>query len=126
MEASIKKLRKTIRYASKPDSPQLIQQWLKLEAMQCDETPEQQWEGLEASIRLLLDVLADEILPAHWRATCLDYIHLPLGRLNQLVEKDDDILRLNRLIYEIRVTSHFFNPAITGPVSGEDFYGYKN
>lgn len=114
MNPSLQSLRHKIRYASEPDNPQLITLWLEMENKPEAQPFKQRWQNYEASVRLLLDTLADELLPAHWRISCLDQIYRPLANLQRLVRTDDDLRHLRQLLYEVQVTSHFFNPVVTG------------
>lgn len=112
MTPCIKTLRKKIRFAEEPNNPQLICMWLKIEQVKMKNISyEKQWAGYINEANFLLDTLSDELIPAHWRECCLNHIHIPLGCLHRLVSSKKDLLRLNQLMYEVRETSKFFNPA---------------
>ncbi len=67
MNPSISQLRDKVRYATEPDNPQLIREWLDLEVRACGQVRRHQWQNRMVAIRLLLDAFADEVLPPHWR-----------------------------------------------------------
>ena len=72
-----------IRFAKEPNSPNLISHWLELDC--CRETdPSAQRAHFERQFRLLLDAIADELLPSHWRRSCLDNVNRPLIELEKL------------------------------------------
>lgn len=114
MRRVIDNVRSKIRYAYEPDNPGLINLWLKMEEENAPLCPLARWQLYVNESRLLLDVLADDLLPGHWRCLCLDYINRPLTALRRIAVTDDNRRQLNQLTYELRVTSHFFQAGITG------------
>ena len=70
------------------------------------------WSLHVAEYRLLLDTLADDMLEGHWRLWCLDNIYKPLCALSRLVDTDIQKLELEKLFYELRVTSQFFKAGL--------------
>lgn len=110
------RFREEIRYARQPDAPDLIDQWLKYEHFNnlaraeqgCDGCPKQmQCELYRSQFQLLLDTVADELLPSHWREHCLNSIHRPLSGLKHLLKGAHDDTRLINLFYELSVTARY-------------------
>lgn len=112
MTPHINMLREKVRYAIEPNNPQLICLWLKIEAEKTKNlSVEKQRSVYLKETRLLLDTLSDDLIPAHWRECCLNHIYQPLAYLHRLARNSRDLHHLNQLMHEVRVTSHFFNPA---------------
>lgn len=111
-DPAIDQLRYKIRYGSEPDNPQLLHLWFDMETATLEnEDVGERWQLCIAEFRLLLDAFADDIIPTHWRRLCLDHIHRPLSELNRLATNTHQQLELKRLLQELRITSHFFDPA---------------
>lgn len=104
-------LREKVRYAHEPDNPQLLRRWFELEDATFGTGVSDRWRLHVAQFRLLLDVFADDVLPAHWRTLCLDNIARPLAELSRLADDSERHRELQQLMRELRVVSHFFCPA---------------
>lgn len=118
---NLSELRRKIRFAEEPDNPALIGQWLATDhccqqqsdlsrrginpCQNCTRT--QQYQHYEQQFRLLLETLEDELLPKNWRCSCLDQIYKPLAHLRQLCDTTYCSAQLNRLIWELRISSHY-------------------
>lgn len=107
----IVKLQHQIRYATSPDSPELIGVWLRM-TQDASKTLSAKNRRAQhrAEFRLLLDTYCDELLPTHWRDTCLNAINRPLVALNGLSQSADHQKEIKALLNELRVTSHFYYP----------------
>ena len=92
-------LLETIRHGRQPDSPDLIIRWL--------ESAPDNWESAECQFYVLIEAAQDELVPAHWRRTCLDHIHRPLTRLYRLAETEYQQSCLRCLRYELAITSQY-------------------
>lgn len=67
-----------VRYAIHENSPEIIKSWLQA-------TSPSQVESIQAcrriyryQFKLLMETICDDIIPGHWRRTCLDNIYKPL------------------------------------------------
>ena len=101
-----------VRYAKEPDNPGLISHWLALERC-VDKCYQPQREHYERQFRLLLDAIADELLPGHWRRCCLDNINRPLSVLQRLSAAPEHRTYMQTLNYELNVTSHYVANSMT-------------
>ena len=105
-------LRQKIRNAEEPDNPGLIRQFLDLPPTTNQNTKAVYCAHLLAQFQLLLDTLADECLPPHWRCQCLDHIYIPLFSLQCMAECKQSKRQVLSLIHELRVTSHYLQPGL--------------
>jgi hypothetical protein len=105
-------LSQKIRFAMEPDNPVLINQFLnfKLNAS----TPSKVFyrEQLLAQFQLLIDTIADELLPAHWRRQCLDNIYRPLHALQRIADSSHSQQQVLTLTHELRIISHYLQPGL--------------
>lgn len=108
----IRALELKVRYAKEPNNPGLITHWLTL-ARCADTTYLSLREHYEHQFRLLLDTLADELLPAHWRRCCLDNINRPLLAMQRLSASSEHRMYMHRLNYELNVTCHYAAQSMT-------------
>jgi hypothetical protein len=106
---SMKLLRNKIRLGQEPDNPLLISLWLSQENLfqQKIENLSERRQHLERQFRLLLDTIVDELIPSHWRCTCLDNIYYPLSSLKKLASDKTSEQHIQQLIYELSVTSNY-------------------
>lgn len=104
-QKQLDEIRSKIRYAKEPDNPQLINCWLALG--QAGYSVLDKRHHFEDQFRLLLDTVVDEILPSHWRCTCLDSIYRPLMELRQLVDTPESQAHLRALQNELSVTGRY-------------------
>ncbi len=112
-DPAINQLRHKIRYALDDDNPSLLPLWLAMEdSLNCCDNSAN-WQLYHAEYRLLLDALSDDLLPVHWRSWCLDNIYKPLMSLQRIAISEEQSQQLNRLFYELRVVSHFFQGGLS-------------
>ncbi|MGB3619823.1 MAG: hypothetical protein WBA20_00580 [Ketobacter sp.] len=69
-------------------------------------------EQLVAQFQLLMDTIADECLPPHWRCQCLDHVHIPLLALRRLADCRHSRAQVICFFHELRVTSHYFQSSL--------------
>ncbi|MEH6580106.1 MAG: hypothetical protein V7731_23880 [Amphritea sp.] len=108
-------LRYKIRHATEPDNPALISQWLSLDSCPSYLRIDEQRVHYEQQFRLLLETIADELLPGTWRRACLDQIHKPLTALAEIAFCHDSIQRLNVLHNELRLTCDYVSASLNRP-----------
>jgi hypothetical protein len=113
LSARIELLRTKIRYAEEPNNPALITDWLLLDQCNDNDSVTKQRQHHEEHFCLLLETIADELLPGHWRCTCLDNINRPLIALKKLSDSDKCLLELNELFYELYITSNYVGATLT-------------
>ena len=103
---SLRVLRNKIRYGTEPDNPTLIRLWFSLDAPNPN-CVFQIRRHFEAQFRLLLETVADELIPAHWRWLCLDNIYKPLCSLQKISDDEESELQLKRLFNELSITARY-------------------
>ncbi len=108
-------LRYKIRHATEPDNPALIRQWLELDSCPSYFQLEDQRAHFEQQFRLLLETIADELLPGNWRRACLDQIHKPLTALAELAFCQPSVQHLNVLYDELRLTCAYVSASLNRP-----------
>lgn len=100
-------VQKQIRFAKEPDNPSLISHYLDIDTCR-QKSVESLKQHYERQFRLLLDTVADELIPSHWRCCCLDNINKPLGQLARLFANNQDgQAYLCKLKYELNMTCHY-------------------
>lgn len=110
-----------IRFASEPDNPSIIREWLSYPSETFDqaqlrtptaESSDMAWFDYQRSVyqaqfRLLLDTVIDELIPSHWRECCLDHIYLPLAKLEKIATSTAHRTLINQMYYELQIlTKH--------------------
>ena len=123
--AQLHHLRQKIRAAQEPDNPDLIRQWITLGQASVQAPLELRRRICIDQFYLLLEVVADDCLPAHWRNSCLDHINRTVLTLKQLADDQHSSAMVQRLFYELRVTSHFFQTALSQFASSQDEYRFE-
>lgn len=106
----LSRLRKKIRYGEEPDNPDLLSYWFQLETTLAEKnfiTTDSRRELFENQFALLLDALADELVPRQWRCLCLDNIYRPLGELKRLIRDPRQADRHRALLAELATTSRY-------------------
>lgn len=113
----IRTLRDIIRYGYDPDNPALIPLWLSREEaiLPAEVTLAMRRKCYMDQFNLLLNVISDELVPAHWRCLCLDYIYKPLSGLYRLATGEQDKQHHRQLLYELSVTSRYMAPSLNSP-----------
>lgn len=105
----VQQLRTKVRYAKEPDNPLLISLWITQEntaiTTLLDKT--QLRNHYEAQFRLLLDTIADELLPTHWRRNCLDHIFIPITSLQKLADNDSSQRHIRQLMAELNINCQY-------------------
>lgn len=100
-------LQHSIRSAKEPNNPSLINYWLEVDQCKTGATFEQKRDHHERQFRLLLDTIADELLPGHWRCCCLDNIYRPLLELENLSSHPAYRRYTSKLRYELNMTCNY-------------------
>ncbi len=112
-DPAINQLRHKIRYALEEDNPSLVMLWLSMEESVRHMDPNANWQLYCAQFKLLIDTLSDDLLPKHWRICALDNIYKPLSSLQRIAKNPDQQKHLNKLYYELRVISNFFQKGLS-------------
>lgn len=114
----VKILRHKVRFAATPNTPPLIQDWLDAEN-QCGPEHYNSTKAIsnlrikyESQFRLLLETIADDLIPSHWRCTCLDHIYKPLFELKQLADSEEADLYVQSLCHELFAISHYHHASM--------------
>ncbi|HEY0915562.1 MAG TPA: hypothetical protein VGE22_11885 [Solimonas sp.] len=97
-----------VRLCTDPDEPRLIEQVFDVGRGVLAQGQLSPWEVAWQSAQLLLDTATDPALPLHWRALCLDHLHIPL---QELARSADDTARLQQLA-ELRWRLATFAPRV--------------
>ena len=106
-------IQRQVRFAKDPDSPWLITHFLDIDTCHKHSFKDLK-HHYERQFRLLLETVADELLPGHWRCCCLDNIHKPLSKLAGLFkDRPDEQAYLGKLRYELNMTCHYVLPGLT-------------
>jgi len=114
MGTQLQVLREKIRFGLEPDNPTLIVLWLSSE---CDvRSTSKSYVELakiyEQQFRLLLEAIVDELVPAYWRRTCLDYIYRPLSSLQRIAVSEKDQALIRKLNYELMVSCQYIESSL--------------
>jgi len=112
-DPAINQLRHKIRYALEEDNPSLVMLWLSMEESVRHMDSSANWQLYCAQFKLLIDTLSDDLLPKHWRICALDNIYKPLSSLQRIAKNPDQQQHLNKLYYELRVISNFFQKGLS-------------
>ncbi len=101
-------MRHAVRYGEQPDSPHLIQRWLVLEELvfphSCNCVRRRVYRR---EYDLLLEAIADELVPESWRQLCMDYSHHPLNGLSSIATKPHQRRSVNRLQWQLRTIASY-------------------
>lgn len=111
--ADYQRLYRKIRSAEDPDNPALILLFLELSLSLADNTVADKRRCLKVQFQLLLDTLADEHLPSHWRCQCLDNIYRPLRELQRIACCRESKQQVRLLMYELRIISCYFQAGLS-------------
>lgn len=112
-DPAINQLRHKIRYALEEDNPSLVMLWLSMEESVRSSDSSASWQLYCAQFKLLIDTLSDDLLPKHWRICALDNIYKPLCSLQRIANNSAQQQHLNKLYYELRVISNFFQKGLS-------------
>ncbi|REL25732.1 hypothetical protein DXX93_03630 [Thalassotalea euphylliae] len=104
-------LEQKIRQGTDPDNPVLIHLWLS-----CQQTENLSLDKLRAKhtaqFKLLLEAVLDELVPTHWRRTCLDNIYLPLSALKKLSNNEASEQHLRDLFNELAISTRYIESSL--------------
>lgn len=75
-----------VRCAYNPQRPEVLQHYVQAGRGLSRLQPAQEARVQRRMLELLLQTAADEALPWHWRAACLEHTAWPLARLTSLLE----------------------------------------
>ena len=102
-------LREKIRHGKEPDNPALLPLWLSLEEehQQHLSTMYLLAQHFENQFYLLLETVVDELVPCHWRRTCLDFIYKPLSSLQRISHDQKSKNHVAKLLRELAVSSRY-------------------
>lgn len=90
----------------------LIKLWLSLG--QSDDLPTINLrERYTAQFYLLLETVLDDLVPIHWRRTCLDNIYLPLSSLKKVASDDKSEQHLQHLFHELAVSTRYVEKSLS-------------
>lgn len=112
-----KELERQIRFALQPDNPALISHWLtRFRCCQrctygdicCYCSIDRQRSCYEYQCQFLMDTALDELLPGHWRHSCLDQLHQPKRCLQRLASSEEHWAFLRAVSYELSISATYF------------------
>ena len=111
-------LQRAVRTGSEPDRPELLYAYLRI----CDEAVPDLPQSLqllryEAVCDVLLEAICDDLVPHHWRVTCLDNLPKPLLALRSLASSRKAKRRVDRYLAATRTLSHYFLGASNHPIN---------
>lgn len=101
-----------IRFGTEPDNPLLIKLWLEQMPSQ-DLAVSQLREGYCQQFYILLEAVLDELVPRHWRRTCLDNIYLPLSSLKKLSTNSSSERQIQQLLNELTILTKYVEKSLT-------------
>lgn len=101
-----------VRQAKDPDNHRLINQFLEQKLAVEQPTKANLRNHHLAQFQVLMETLADECLPAHWRCSCLDNIYRPLQALERLADCPQHYQQVLTLTHELRIISHYLLPGL--------------
>ena len=104
-------LERKIRNGSEPDNPLIIKVWLDSNTIYCEDTKALRLQYTK-QFYLLLETVLDELLPRHWRVTCLDNIYIPLSSLKRLVNDEHSQTHLSDLYRELAITTRYVEASL--------------
>jgi len=107
-------LKDKIRYAKEPDNPMLISLWLSAEDSKQDIGYEELnlQSHYQEQFYLLLETIADELIPVHWRRTCLDNIYKPICSLQRIAKNEKQQTQVQTLLHELSLTAQYFKHSL--------------
>ena len=101
-------LAEKIRRGDEADNPMLISLWLTATSANPANASRRQLRAkFEAQFRLLLETIVDELVPAHWRMTCLDHVYRPLSSLQRISDCAQSEQQIRCLLIELSVNCRY-------------------
>ena len=101
-------LRQQVRYGEQPDNPALLDRWLVLEELVfprvCSCVKRRVYRR---EYDLMLEAMADELVPLHWRQLVLDRMHHPLNGLSAIASKPHQRKSVNRLRWQMNTIASY-------------------
>lgn len=67
-----------VRYATHENNPEIIKSWLQATSPAQVESIQTCRRIYRYQFKLLMETICDDLIPSHWRRTCLDNIYKPL------------------------------------------------
>ncbi|MEM6987415.1 MAG: hypothetical protein AAF499_12850 [Pseudomonadota bacterium] len=113
-------LERVVRSGELPDRSDLIITWFVLTTAKPTEPLLNQLNTHHRQVLVLLDAIADDLVPTSWRRCCVNNINRPMNALSQLVRCDCNRRALNQLEHEVRQTLAYYEPALSNPYKQED------
>ena len=104
-------LRDKIRHGTEPDNPLIIKLWLD-HYDQDYLSIEKSRERLTHQFNLLLETVLDDLVPVHWRRTCLDNIYIPLSSLKKLANDPSSEQHIQSLFTELAVSTRYVEKSL--------------
>jgi hypothetical protein len=108
----IQQLEQKIRTGAEPDNLMLIKLWLSVGQFDNLST-KKLCERYTAQFHLLLETVLDDLVPNHWRRTCLDNIYLPLSSLKKIANNDKSEQHLQHLFNELAVSTRYVEKSLS-------------
>ena len=96
-----------IRNGSEPNNPALLQYLVTEQINYANQYSGFERNHIESLFRVLLDAASDELVPSHWRALCLDYMHAPLSALWDRASCDESRWQVAKLCSEFRIVGDY-------------------
>ncbi len=99
-----------VRYATEPDNPQLLDEYLAA-AWACAARQPGLAKRNEVYLnvaRLMLDVICDTYLPRQWRNLCLDHIYMPILTCERLANTSAQKRKVAKFKAEFRILGNYF------------------
>ncbi|MDO6507131.1 hypothetical protein Q4506_09750 [Colwellia sp. 4_MG-2023] len=105
-------LEQKIRTGTEPDNIMLLKLWLSI-GQSDNLSTKLLRERYTAQFYLLLETIVDDLVPRHWRCTCLDNIYLPLSSLKKIANDDKSEQHLQHLFNELAISTHYVERSLS-------------
>jgi len=105
-------LYREIRFAKKPDNPDLIKEFLMSSLSKDEDSIQARRRKYLHQFYLLIETMSDDLVPAHWRRSCLDNIYRPLQGYRRLALCPTSQRILEQMYYELNETIRYFGPSM--------------
>ena len=101
-----------VRHALEPQNPDVIRQYLCAVPRSVLRGESEETEYLTAQFALLLETVADDALPMHWRRSCLDQAYRPLLGLRALPRSWRRESEVRMLVQQLRSAGRTFQSSM--------------